>query len=100
MSPPPTSEHQHIVSTLNFYFFQFLKDKECRVFPAPFDVRLPNTTTDSNDKIINVVHPDLTVICYQSKIDDKGCKGSPDLVVEVVSGNSVTRDLHEISIGT
>src|SRR5690606_7361377 len=80
---------------LNFHFFQFLKDKSCRVFPAPFDVRLMNAAGETDNQVVNVVQPDLTVVCDPAKIDEKGCKGSPDLVVEVISRNSVTKDLHE-----
>jgi Uma2 family endonuclease len=91
MSPAPTSKHQSVVSVLHGNLFQFLKGKSCRVFPAPFDVRLPLDPKVDN----NVVQPDITVICDPSKITKEGCQGAPDLVVEVVSKSSVTRDLHE-----
>ena len=90
MSPAPTSKHQHVVSVLNATIYQFLKGKSCRVFPAPFDVILPIQNVNNN-----VVQPDVTVICNPEIITEKGCEGVPDLVVEVISTSSVTRDLHE-----
>jgi len=66
MSPAPTSEHQNIISTLNYYFFQFLSGRDCKVFPAPFDVRLARSGNESENEIINVIQPDLTVICNLS----------------------------------
>jgi Uma2 family endonuclease len=91
MSPAPTSKHQSSVSVLHGSLFQFLKGKTCRVFPAPFDVRLPLNANIDN----NVVQPDVTVICDPSKIKEEGCVGAPDMIVEVVSKSSVKRDLHE-----
>ncbi|MBA4055395.1 MAG: hypothetical protein C0490_11835 [Marivirga sp.] len=91
MSPAPTSRHQHVVSVLHGTFFQYLKGKPCKVFPSPFDVVLP-----TSDGIPNtIVQPDVTVICDPSKITEQGCEGAPDLIVEVISKSSVTRDLHE-----
>jgi len=91
MSPAPTSRHQHTVSVLHGTLFHFLKGKVCKVFPSPFDVVLP-----TSDEIPNtIVQPDITVICDPSKIKEQGCVGAPDLIVEVISKSSVTRDLHE-----
>ena len=90
MSPAPTSKHQYAVSVLHGTIFQYLKGKPCLVFPAPFDVILPIHEVKNN-----VVQPDVTVVCDSSKITNQGCVGTPDLVVEVVSKSSVTRDLHE-----
>jgi Uma2 family endonuclease len=91
MSPAPTSKHQGAVSVLHGTIFQYLKDKPCHVFPAPFDVVLPSSTGVLN----TVVQPDITIICDPSKIKEQGCEGSPDLIMEVISKSSVTRDLHE-----
>jgi Uma2 family endonuclease len=90
MSPAPTSKHQHAVSVIHGTIFQYLKGKPCKVFPAPFDVMLPLKNVKNN-----VVQPDVTVVCNPSIITAKGCEGIPDLVVEIVSQSSVTRDLHE-----
>lgn len=91
MSPAPTSYHQHCITVLNASFYNFLRGNKCRVFPAPFDVRLPIDSRKDN----NVIQPDITVICDESKIQPEGCVGAPDLIVEVVSKSSVKRDLHE-----
>jgi Uma2 family endonuclease len=91
MSPAPTSRHQYTISILTTSLFQFLKGKPCKVFPAPFDVILPVNAGVKD----TVLQPDITVVCDPRKITEQGCMGAPDLVVEIVSKSSVTRDLHE-----
>lgn len=91
MAPAPSSYHQHCVSFLNATLYMFLKGKPCHVFPAPYDVIIPSLEGIEN----TVVQPDLTVVCDEHKITEAGCKGVPDLVVEVVSRSSVKKDLHE-----
>ena len=91
MSPGPSSEHQRLVSALHGNIYPYLKNKPCRIFPAPFDVVFPSPSGDLN----TVVQPDITVVCDVSKISEKGCIGAPDLVVEVVSKASIKKDLHE-----
>lgn len=89
MSPAPAPIHQEICSNLNSAFNIYLKKKKCKVYPAPFDVRLPENNNTADKKITTVVQPDLCVICDLSKIDSKGCIGAPDLIIEVLSpGNS------------
>lgn len=66
----------------------------CEVYHAPFDVRLPQPE-ESDDQISTVVQPDLVVICEQAKLDERGCQGSPDLVVEIVSPSTFQRDLKD-----
>ena len=95
MTPAPSSRHQSVVSSINSSFHQFLKGKKCKVFPAPFDVRLPASPDASDEHTETVVQPDVTVVCDLSRIDIKGCKGAPDLVVEVLSETSVKRDLQQ-----
>jgi Uma2 family endonuclease len=90
MSLAPSSKHQHASIVIGSAIYNYLKGKPCRVFPAPFDVILPLQNVKNN-----VVQPDVTVICNPAIITDKGCDGVPDLVVEIVSKSSVTRDLHE-----
>jgi Uma2 family endonuclease len=93
ISPAPISQHQQISIALSSAIYNFLKGKECKVFTAPFDVRLP--ITDKNGESNTVVQPDICVICDPKKIDRKGCNGAPDLIIEIVSDSSVKRDLHE-----
>jgi len=89
MSPAPTSVHQKIVSEMHGALHHFLKGKRCQVFPSPFDVILTVNGLES------VVQPDVTVVCDPVKIVMEGCKGAPDLAVEVLSRSSIAKDLHE-----
>ena len=57
----------------------------CHIYYAPFDVRIPLNGSNDDDKIYDVVQPDICVICDLTKLDDKGCIGAPDLIVEVLS---------------
>jgi len=78
----PNTYHQWIVSILTGEFYIFLKGKTCQVIPSPFDVRLFYEEDDSDD---TVVQPDLVVICDPKKLGEEGCRGAPDLVVEILS---------------
>ena len=91
MSPAPSSEHQSISWRLSGALFIFLKNKQCRAFAAPFYVRLYDRKKSiiANKDIFSVVQPHLCIICDKTKIDSKGCLGSPDWVIEILSrGNS------------
>ena len=88
MSPAPSPVHQRISGRLHGQLWQFLKGRSCEVFAAPFDVRL-NAAGDDDDI---VVQPDLSVVCDKSKLDDKGCNGAPDMVLEILSASSESRD--------
>ncbi len=68
-----------------------LADKECEAFIAPFDVRLAETG-EADEAIVNVVQPDISVICDSSKIDDRGCRGAPDWIIEVLSPHTSSKD--------
>ena len=87
MSPAPGRVHQTILGELYRQIATFLKGKQCKVYAAPFDVRL---NADSGDD--TVVQPDIVVVCDRSKLDDKGCNGAPDMVVEILSKSSLGRD--------
>jgi Uma2 family endonuclease len=69
----------------------FLVDRECQVYVAPFDVRLPEGQ-EADDKIDTVVQPDISVICDPAKLDDRGCRGGPDVVVEIISPATAGKD--------
>lgn len=85
MSPAPAPIHQKISGNIHGEMFQYFKGKSCQLFAAPFDVRFP----DEDGNVTSVVQPDLCIICDEAKIDDKGCLGSPDLIIEILSpGNS------------
>lgn len=86
MSPAPSRFHQDCSQKLNHFFFTHFFEKKCKVYAAPFDVRLP---IPSGKKDNTVVQPDLCVICDLDKLDDQGCNGAPDLIIEILSpGNS------------
>ena len=72
-------------------FFRKRKGR-CRIFYAPFDVRLPKEGSKEDDKIYDVVQPDICVICDLTKIDEKGCIGAPDLIVEILSPSTAQYD--------
>lgn len=84
MSPSPSTKHQQILRELAVEFSTYLRGKTCEAFIAPFDVRL-SAEGKSDDQVNNVVQPDLSVICDPNKLDEKGCKGSPDLIIEILS---------------
>jgi Uma2 family endonuclease len=85
----PNTRHQDISGNLFVPISLFLKKKSCKVFAAPFDVRLPVKNKKKDDEVTTVVQPDICVICDETKIDSRGCCGAPDLIVEILSpGNS------------
>jgi Uma2 family endonuclease len=92
MSPAPLRRHQAISRDIEFILVNFFKDKECEVYNAPFDVRFPDFADQKDDEITTVLQPDIVVICDKSKLDDKGCKGAPNLVVEILSPWTLERD--------
>ncbi|MCL1918918.1 MAG: Uma2 family endonuclease [Peptococcaceae bacterium] len=87
MTPAPSRFHQNISGNLFGQLFNYLQGKPCKVYHAPFDVRLNTGTNDDT-----VVQPDLLVVCDSSKLDDKGCVGAPDLVVEILSPSTARKD--------
>ena len=93
MSPAPTSKHQRISKNNTGELYNFLKNKKCEFFNAPFDVRL--IKNKNNKEITTVVQPDICIICDLEKIDELGCVGSPDLIVEIVSKSTKKRDYRE-----
>ena len=96
MSPAPNLEHQKISATLLGETYAYLKGKSCKVFAAPFDVRLSDTDqSNAEESISTVVQPDICVICDLSKLDKQGCNGAPDLVVEILSPSTAQKDMNE-----
>jgi len=97
----PNRVHQGISLNLSRLFANALWKSPCKVYAAPFDVRLTPFSQVKNTAVITVVQPDLCVICDPAKLDDKGCIGAPDLAIEILSpGNSKTEmkdkfDLYE-----
>lgn len=96
MSPAPSTGHQAISMELGRQLANYLLDKGngCRVFAAPFDVRLPQEEVRDED-IENVVQPDLSIICDLSNLDERGCKGAPTVVIEIISPSTAKKELNE-----
>ncbi|MFK7691149.1 Uma2 family endonuclease [Paenibacillus sp. HJGM_3] len=92
MTPAPSRIHQEVLGALYVPFYQYLHGKSCSVYLAPFDVRLPKGNERDED-IDTIVQPDLSVICDPGKLDDRGCKGAPDLVIEIISPGSLKLDI-------
>jgi Uma2 family endonuclease len=87
----PSRKHQGIVTHMTRAFANALWKSPCKVYVVPFDVRLTRFSKVKNKEVATVVQPDLCVICDPSKLDDRGCIGAPDLIVEILSpGNSRT----------
>lgn len=84
---PPLRIHQHLVMNLAALIHNYIKTNqgECLVYPAPFAVFL-----SKDDK--NYVEPDISVICDKSKLDDRGCNGAPDWIIEIVSPSTQQMD--------
>lgn len=87
MMAPPNFRHQKIIMELSSAIHQYIKTHggNCEVLPAPFAVFL-----SQDDR--NYVEPDISIICDKSKIDDKGCNGVPDWIIEIVSPSSQQMD--------
>ncbi|MGZ8908485.1 MAG: Uma2 family endonuclease [Methylococcaceae bacterium] len=91
MSPAPNVKHQRLSIYLSSRLFNYFENKACQVFSAPFDVRLYDRSKSllANKEITTVVQPDICVICDNSKLDEQGCNGAPDWIIEILSkGNS------------
>ena len=84
---PPNTVHQRLVHFFDWKIESYIQDSNgnCEIFPAPFAVFL-------NRDDATYVEPDISVICDPSKLDEKGCHGAPDWVVEIVSQSSKARD--------
>ncbi len=88
----PADPHQAVVGALHFQFYNHLQRQSCQVRVAPYDVRLARRGTTADQAIRTVVQPDVCVICDPAKIEYRGCLGAPDLIVEVLSPGTSTRD--------
>lgn len=89
MMAPPSTKHQKLISALHGKIYNYIESHNgnCEIIPAPFAVFLKD-----NDENESYVEPDISVICDPDKIDDKGCHGSPDWIIEIVSSSSRKMD--------
>ena len=90
MSPRPNRFHQTLSRNITGLLFNSFKNHRCKIYVAPFDVRIP---IPSKKKDTTVVQPDLCVVCDPSKLDDQGCNGAPELMIEILSPNNSKHDL-------
>ncbi|KPQ13598.1 MAG: putative protein conserved in cyanobacteria [Algoriphagus marincola HL-49] len=88
----PKRIHQRISGELFLQIGNFLKSQKCQVYSAPFDVRFPKKSKEDS-QIFDVVQPDICVICDLDKLDDRGCLGAPDLIVEILSPSNNETEL-------
>ena len=94
MSPAPSRNHQQVSLKITRILDRFFEKSLCELYIAPFDVRLINFKKSSpNNQIFSVVQPDLCVVCDLSKLDEQGCLGAPNLIVEILSENSFKKNL-------
>ena len=93
MSPAPSPKHQQVSISLSAELYNFLKGKKCQVYAAPFDVRLPVKNKKKDTEITTVVQPDICIICDETKIDDRGCCGAPDLMIEILSPGNTKKEV-------
>ena len=86
----PNTRHQIILMELSRQFANFLVEKPCKVFPAPFDVRLYYEEDESDN---TVVQPDISVVCDKEKLGEEGCRGAPDFVAEILSPSNTAIEM-------
>lgn len=92
MMAPPTTAHQLISGEMFRQLANYLEGKKCRAIPAPFAVRLFEKDGDSPEDVDTMVEPDISIVCDSSKLDKHGCKGAPDMVVEILSPSTQRHD--------
>lgn len=92
MMAPPSRIHQEVAAELTRQIGNYLDGKKCKVYPAPFAVRLFEKADDRPEDVDTMVEPDLSVVCDSGKLDDIGCKGAPELVIEILSPSTQRHD--------
>ncbi len=91
----PNRKHQRYSARLFLSIGNYLTGKPCELYAAPFDVRLPDRLRKPkfDGDIYTVVQPDLCVVCDPEKLDDRGCIGAPDLMVEILSPGNTKKEM-------
>ena len=96
MTPAPLRIHQEILFNLSLQLGNTLVISPCKIYFAPFDVRLPSHPDQiSDEKVFTVVQPDISVICDLKKLDEKGCIGAPDFIIEIISPSTAKLDVED-----
>ena len=91
----PARIHQRISWRFAFEIQKYLEGKLCEAYSAPFDVRLTPLKKNKTNKVHTIVQPDLCVVCDLDKLDDKGCVGAPDLIIEILSPGNSRKEMKE-----
>jgi Uma2 family endonuclease len=92
----PNPAHQLVAAEVARQMGNYLHKTTCKLFIAPFDVRLVNARKSTpNNEVTTVVQPDICVVCDPTKIDKRGCIGAPDLIVEILSPATAKKDLND-----
>lgn len=95
MVSSPGTLHQRISGKLSLRLFEFFRSKDPFVFFAPFDVRLPAKGQSTADEDVrSVVQPDICVICEESKLDERGGIGAPELIIEILLPGHAKTEIH------
>ena len=92
MMAPPTTVHQLISMELSRQLGNYLEGKKCLAIQAPFAVRLFEKDGDNPEDVDTMVEPDISIVCDRDKLDKHGCKGAPDMVVEILSPSTQRHD--------
>jgi Uma2 family endonuclease len=97
MSPAPALSHSRVEGRIYNTLYNYIGrcGGPCEVFNSPFDVRLPKNGEKDDDRIYSVVQPDVCVVCDPSKLDERGCLGAPDMIVELLSPSTRKYDLND-----
>jgi Uma2 family endonuclease len=88
----PSRLHQDCSGNIFADIHRQLRGRGCRVYSAPFDVRLTTGGANGDEEILTVVQPDICVVCDLAKLDDRGCVGAPDWIIEILSPGNISRD--------
>jgi Uma2 family endonuclease len=89
--PSPSRTHQELVGALYYEICRVLEGKSFCAYVAPFDIRLPRSD-ESDEKIETVVQPDVFIVCDRGKTDERGVRGAPDWLAEVLSPSTASYD--------
>ena len=87
-----STQHQELSQRLEYCIQTFVRPGPCRMFHAPYDVRLTRSTGNGDAQIQTVVQPDICVVCDPTKIDKRGCLGAPDWIIEILSPGNAGHD--------
>jgi hypothetical protein len=94
----PSLTHQTVSMNFSRLLSNYFYKTPCKLFAAPFDVRLAKKGEKDNE-VYTVVQPDLCVVCDADKLDERGCWGAPDLIIEILSpGNSKKEMLNKYEL--